>query len=535
MMLSLAILLDHLRDLPLETHIPQPNNDKVSFSRASVLPRRRDDMRQNLIYVCRLSDALRVTADVPNMWYLCIRDRIRDDTENDEDFSGMIIVNKNMDVEELLNRVQEFFDKICDWILQIQRALIREKSLQEILDLSTDVIGNTINITDSAFFLLARTNSIETDDSISSDLIKYGYHPESTLQIFRKAHRFEVWTQSQSMFINDSREISNYILVSKVYRFRSTYFAHVVMVCDHHPMSDGLMELFAMLADMIAIHAERNWNDKSALSHNYDSFLVDLLNGTLTNPATIQERASYLSLRTDGQLQLLKVTVENNMEATLGRVGRELSDMLPTAQVLYYKHSICVLIHLQNGSSCLPAESLLRLLAEHSAHGGLSNVFVGPEHLPAAYDQASLALKYNAPAHAALLGEGEDEGERLLCSFQDHVLRALLGEYPENEKIWRSSVYYQGLKTLHDYDCQHATNNLPLLRSYLRHERKATETGQAMHMHRNNVIYRIDRIEKMMGMELDDCNTRLGLNMSFLLLEQYGFAPETESAEQPAT
>ena len=53
-------------------------------------------------------------------------------------------------------------------------------------------------------------------------------------------------------------------------------------------------------------------------------------------------------------------------------------------------------------------------------------------------------------------------------------------------------------------------------------ERKATETGQQLHMHRNNVIYRISRIEELTGLSLDDHGTRLGLEISFLMLELFG-------------
>lgn len=121
------------------------------------------------------------------------------------------------------------------------------------------------------------------------------------MQLFRQNHRFEVWNNAQSLLINDSKTMSQYILVNKVFRFRNTYFTHVVMVCDHHPLSDGLLELFTILTDILAIYAERNWKDKNALSHNYDKFFQDLLTGSLTSPMDIMERAQYLGLRTAGQ------------------------------------------------------------------------------------------------------------------------------------------------------------------------------------------------------------------------------------------
>lgn len=531
MNLSLNILLDQLRDLPLECHVPLPS--AASFCRPALLPRNYTVMREDLIHVCRLSDALRAAAAVPGMHYLCIRDRIKDSAETEDLLQGMVIINENMDIEFLLNQVQEIFTRISTWYQQMQDALIHERSLQCILDLAEPVLGNTINISDSAFTLLACTRNIQPDDEISITLREFGYHPESTLQMFRQQHRYEIWEQSQSLIINDSRTLSQHVLVNKVFRFRNIYFTHVVMVCDHHPLSDGLLELFSLLTDILAIYAERNWKDKSALSHNYDSFLFDLLSGTLTNPQDIQERAQYLGLRTDGRFQLLKLSVEPGMETALGRVGRELSDLLPGAQVVLYEQSVLGVVRLRsNGSLGIPQEHITHFLARHQARGGISNPFVGLENLPGAYNQASLALKYNTalrgrPLLASLMPVPELP---LLCSFQDRVLHSLLGEQPGNQQIWHDSVYYQGLKTLYDYDSRHGTNNLQLLRAYLWHERKATETGQQLHMHRNNVIYRIGRIEKMMELDLSDHGTRLGLELSFLLLELFGI-PEPEPLE----
>lgn len=162
MNLSLNIILDQLRSLPLEVHIDDPA-EKI-FCRGALLPRDYRVMRKDLLHVCRLSDALRASSAVPDRFYLCIRDRITDGQETDERLQGMIIVNENMETELLLNTVQEIFDRISEWYRKMQDALIHEAGLQTILELSEPIIGNTINISDSAFTLLARTTHIETDD-----------------------------------------------------------------------------------------------------------------------------------------------------------------------------------------------------------------------------------------------------------------------------------------------------------------------------------------------------------------------------------
>lgn len=528
MELSLNILLDQLRDIQYESHIPQPCAQV--FTAAALLPRNYEVMRDDLIHVCRLSDALQAAATCHGKFYICIRDRIKDTAETESLLRDMVVINENMDVQLLFFMIQNIFVQVNGWYQSMQDALIHERSLQHIVDLSQAVIGNTINISDSAFTLLARTQGIETDDELSLLLAQFGYHPESTLQKFRTQHRLEAYATAQDFIINDDRQLSRYVLVSKVFRFRNTYFTHVVMTCDHHPLTDGLLELFRLLTSILAIYAERNWKDKNALSHNYDSFLFDLLRGTLTKPDDIRERARYLGLNLDGPLALLKLAVPQGMEPVLGRVGRELADLLPGSQVVLYERSVLALTHLrgQQGELGVSQEYMDQFLNRHVARGGISNPFYGVENLPKAYAQASLALKYNTGMKGRPLLESMMEIPALpvLCSFGDRVLHALLGEHPGNEEIWRSSACYRVLKVLCDYDSQHNTNNLQLLRVYLWHERKATETGEALHMHRNNVIYRIGRIENMIGLDLNDHHSRLALEMSFLLLELYGFDGE---------
>ena len=531
MELTVNILLDRLQRFPLEAHIVQ--NDHHSFIRPAMLPRDYTLMREDQIHICRLSDALRASAQREGMYYICVRDRIKDAEETDERLTGMIVINENIEVECLLNSIYEVFRQINEWHRAMLEGIIREKSLDDILALSEPVLGNTINISDSAFMLLARTNRIETDDPISLGLIENGYHPESTLQLFRKAKRFAVWEKTNGIIVNQERNLGPYVLVNKIFHFQNTYFTHVVMVCDHHPLNDGLLELFQLLTEIIAIYAERNWKNKNALSHNYDSFLTDLISGTLTAKEDIEARAQYLGLRTGDRMALLKITLGDGAETALGRIGHELTGLLPSVEAVLYDHALVALVHFLSVTDSLEArgDDLRVFLSRHHAAAAVSSVYRGLENTPAAYHQASLAMKYRKEREKGRLEAlfSPIPAAEEPVTFHSQVLYSLLGEAPREAEIWRYSSYYKALREIHQGDELHDTNNLQLLRAYLWNERRATETGQKLHMHRNNVIYRIGRIQTMIGMDLSDHDTRMGLEMSFLLLEIFGF-DKTEDA-----
>ena len=68
-------------------------------------------------------------------------------------------------------------------------------------------------------------------------------------------------------------------------------------------------------------------------------------------------------------------------------------------------------------------------------------------------------------------------------------------------------------------DREHGSNNAQILFAYLVAERRATQAGELLHMHRNNVLYHIPRIEEQIGLSLDDYWVRLKLLLAFHLTE----------------
>jgi DNA-binding PucR family transcriptional regulator len=82
------------------------------------------------------------------------------------------------------------------------------------------------------------------------------------------------------------------------------------------------------------------------------------------------------------------------------------------------------------------------------------------------------------------------------------------------------------LLELYESDLEKNTNNLEVLYTFLMNERRATETAAYLHMHRNNVVYRISRIEEMLNVNLNDILTRFNLVMSFMMLKSSGVSFE---------
>ena len=79
------------------------------------------------------------------------------------------------------------------------------------------------------------------------------------------------------------------------------------------------------------------------------------------------------------------------------------------------------------------------------------------------------------------------------------------------------------LLTILRYDRKNDTQYFNTLRSYLINERNIPKTANALIIHRTTLTYRLQKINELFSLNLDDAYQRLYLLMSFFLLDSNGY------------
>ena len=98
------------------------------------------------------------------------------------------------------------------------------------------------------------------------------------------------------------------------------------------------------------------------------------------------------------------------------------------------------------------------------------------------------------------------------------------------QEIPLEDVYIRYLDRLMD-DNSSTCSNIKLLYYYLCSERNISLTAKNVHMHRNSVIYRIQKIQDILALNLDDPDIRLRLMVSFKVLEMLNKIPHWDVSE----
>ena len=77
-----------------------------------------------------------------------------------------------------------------------------------------------------------------------------------------------------------------------------------------------------------------------------------------------------------------------------------------------------------------------------------------------------------------------------------------------------ADFYYEILGPLLAYDAHHDGTYIKTLECYFQFNGNLSQTARTMHFHRNSLIYRLERIEEILGRSLEDAELRLALQIA---------------------
>ena len=86
------------------------------------------------------------------------------------------------------------------------------------------------------------------------------------------------------------------------------------------------------------------------------------------------------------------------------------------------------------------------------------------------------------------------------------------------------------MRPLAEYDQQNRGSLVKTVEAYFNHHGNISQTAESLFVHRNTLLYRMDRIQELTQLKLDQANMRLALHLA---LKLWQLRPENEDAPPP--
>lgn len=449
--------------------------------------------------------------------------------------------------QALLGPLQDVFMRYRSWEQSLDTSVRENEGLQELLDLSTPFLHNHLVVVDPALKLLAHSRDVPCDDPVTIELIAHGYHTEGNIKKFKLNKRFEPWSTKEGFIKNESHEICRYVTVVHSFKTKRSFSLIVVMMCNVLEPDDWLLDSFSLLLRRIEFYAKRDYPEDKPSGNATDMFLRDLVEGRLESDAAIQERCGFIGIPFEKRFCLFCINTDAQ-SLPAARLIVDLARQAAPAKVMLYQSQAIVLCFNCRSKSCArscaagtcPSQEkamsrrLERLLEHYDALCGRSSGFSRLSQTRTAYLQAHAAAtiaqqKTSVPRDF----HSSRTLPRIRC-FDDCLIEHLAREAAGKGGI-NLAVQTAGCEILSEilaYDRAHGMDNYLFLFTYLHGERRTSVVANELHMHRNNVNYRVEKLKKTFGIDLSDAALRFDLMTAYRLMDEMGLSPFVQSAQR---
>lgn len=386
--------------------------------------------------------------------------------------------------------------------------LLRCRDIQELLETGRRYTGNPLILGDLSFHVLAMTPDNTVTDPRWAQIQRENMLPKNivNLELYQSSLRSDTPVLS-----TDS---SGLPIVRWAVSQDGRLLGYLLSPCYGKVPTQEDLDLIRVLGDLCAIRMQKDLHYGEYPENVPEFFAANLLNGTITDPQVIQERCRFFqwNLRMPYRVLSIRPRAGAPGDGETLRLQQVLRRRFPDAAVFLYGDvvKLIVPVHDRTTRDALILKELEKLLEEESCVAGVSPTSGQLGHISLRHQQAVKALELGT----VLQGAGP-------LYFYDnysvyHCLE-LCAPQIELPRLCHSAV----LK-LESYDRKNGTELLGTLHAYLSCHKNLSEAAAFLYVHRNTLTKRLEKINDLIHVDLDDAETVFHLMFSYRLIEYYG-------------
>ena len=410
------------------------------------------------------------------------------------------------------NLISDVFNRFDQWENLLHTALISDSGIQELLNAGSDLFGNPLLCFNSDFMYLAYSREIDMLDSLSflrpdenmniqtRYISDYRIDPESLLSL----------EPDRSMTLTNEKG-NVFQTIAQNIRVNDQYVCRLVLCNTSRPFYDSDTDLLSLLSKAVMSMLERN----ASFSYQESRKSAQLICGYMAGlEAPFQEVRSHLQSRgwkvEDPYVTLqIGLDLSNVRNMTVASICRQLDLLIPGSINFALEASIAVAVNLR--LSGLDANSLSQkitpFLKTNGLTAGISNPFIGFSMSRYYYPQTTIALEKGAQLASAYP-----------CSiFEEYALDYMIEQ--SRGQFLPEQIAHPALIRLKEYDEKNQTGYYETLETYFLNRFNAVHAAADLGIHRTTFAARMDKIMELTGLDLEDPDEILLLQLSFRLME----------------
>jgi hypothetical protein len=423
-----------------------------------------------------------------------------------------IIMIDHTELAEITNRIIFAFDKFRTWDAKLRRARHEPNPYQAILDAAHDMLQCPMFFGNRNMHLYAITRQYTKEQLYEEwdDVKALNTMPVRFLERLKKMNMTEKYPNEVDPAVMPAWPDTNfeYHIRTNCY-VNKIIWGHFYIYWYKRSVSPAIPQLTRHVADVYGQMIQETQGMNSDRYSVY-SWLVELLDGRNISVETV--RPIYWSLKWEetDPLVLYKIstTAVGYDHTLLYWLCDSFGEISSNAIIYPYNDAIVIIVRDISKQIQMVQECIARHIAVSDYHCGISFSFKGLQHIPTFFKQAAYAIKL-AP----------DRGGKL-HAFKDCPLEGLASEMKSHLR-WQDWVP-PSLFRLIESDATQGTEYYVTLYQLLVHKWHLGNTARALYIHRNTLLYRLEKMEHLLEVDMHDATSMAYLRFCyFMMAEDY--------------
>lgn len=470
--------------------------------------RKNQNLRKNYVYLVDGEEVRSLPESAAEICLIYVGDQM---PENFHQKAPLLHLNDRRDLADIFMFVQDIFEEYQQWDWKLTMALGSEKPLDEMLLASMEILHNPMFIHDHNFFILSSPRHVpgmlewERDKRTGRNIA-----PVGLINDFRVDPEYLNGLSKKGSVLFSANQRGYRILFRNLW-MGDRYEGRILVDEIQNALQPGDYAVLDYLGNFIEMCIRTKDLFWVGVGNGMDEAFADFLDEKTVDEQQIMNYLQFLGWnRYERYLCLRIVTDQKNFNtvsfsATMSQVDAQ----LPSGKTLIYDSSIVVIVNLSVDH--VTAKEVLSKLAitlrENLLRIGVSSEIQDFMMLPKGYRQAKIALNF-----------GRASDSTYWCYyFDDYMLDYII--HCASREVPIQLLCDDALQKLKKYDTDNNKELYDTLLVYLKLERNMLQTAKALFIHRSTLAYRLERIQKLTGIDLDDPAKRMQLLLSYYMLE----------------
>lgn len=389
----------------------------------------------------------------------------------------------------------------------------RTRSMEAVLNAASIRLGNSLVLNDINFKIIAASASIPVIDPLWKTNIRQGYCSYDFIGAVRLLEPLKNAAQTTDAVEVSCTESPYRKLSSKVFH-NGVQVGFILMIGGETAILPVHREMLSTLSQVISYILAHYMPDLFPVTSPHQQLLYDLLIGAPSED--IAPRLSGIAFPPKMSALCINPTQYLGSRHLKDHTVKNLKLLFPGTHVTYHKKNVVAVIPIEEAADITTEllEKLTKFSDTDHVRIGISNTFTHIKNFMLHYEQANSALELGLK-----LAPGEN-----ICRYLDYQIFDLFSNIKSPESLGR--FCHPALSLLRQYDHKNNTQFYQTLCAYLDCGCSIKITSEQLYIHRNSLVYRLNRITDVCRVDLEDTQTCFLLRLSFLIDKYNGLNQE---------